>query len=54
MPYLQGCCVCHVLVDTREISEGGDVHGAQLTNGAWVCSSGCWEVAAVQKDATDE
>ena len=39
------CCNCGNLVDTREVEDGGDTHGAQFSDGDWVCSSECWEVA---------
>jgi hypothetical protein len=39
------CCNCGAQVDTREVEDGGNEHGAQFSDGDWVCSSECWEVA---------
>lgn len=38
---LNHCCVCGGEVDTREVDEGGDPEGCQLTDGRWVCSREC-------------
>lgn len=38
--WLANCCICGRVVDTREVSEGGDQHGCQY-DGGWVCSSDC-------------
>lgn len=39
------CCICGASVDTREVDEGGSPDGAELSNGRWVCSPGCWDQA---------
>jgi hypothetical protein len=36
------CVICGRLVDTREVSEGGDGHGCEYPEG-WTCSSECAE-----------
>jgi hypothetical protein len=39
------CCNCGTAVDTREVENGGSPEGAQFSDGDWVCSSECWDVA---------
>jgi hypothetical protein len=40
------CEQCNKPVDTREPNEGGDQHGAELSDGKWVCSFECWDKSA--------
>jgi len=35
------CCHCGRIIDTREISEGGDAFGAEMSDGRWTCSFEC-------------
>lgn len=35
------CCVCGRIIDTREISQGGDNFGAETAPGKWTCSMEC-------------
>lgn len=37
------CCVCGAPVDTREVEDGGNPEGAELSDGRWVCSPECWD-----------
>jgi len=39
----ENCCKCGRIIDTREISEGGDTFGEALEDGRWTCSIECWE-----------
>lgn len=47
--YIEACFVCGNRVDTREVEDGGDPDGCQLSNQSWVCSSECWDIATGQK-----
>lgn len=38
--HLTNCVICGRIVDTREVSDGGDLHGCKYDAG-WVCSSDC-------------
>ena len=44
------CCKCGRIIDKREMSEGGDAFGAEMTDGRWTCSMECWE-AVVDPEA---
>ncbi|OCP21997.1 MULTISPECIES: hypothetical protein [unclassified Ensifer] len=35
------CCHCGRIIDTREVSEGGDAFGAEMSDGRWTCSFEC-------------
>lgn len=40
--WIANCCSCGRIVDTREIKNGGDPFGAELSDGRWTCSAECW------------
>lgn len=46
VPRVEQCCICGKRFDAREEREGGGPDGAELRDGRWACSSGCWEIAA--------
>lgn len=37
------CCNCGMVVDTREVEDGGSPDGCELSTGEWVCSSECYD-----------
>ncbi|KAA0684577.1 hypothetical protein DTW90_36165 [Neorhizobium sp. P12A] len=47
------CCHCGRIVDTREMKDGGDPFGSQLSDGRWTCSVECWD-AIVDPDRTED
>lgn len=40
--WIANCCSCGRIVDTREMKDGGDPFGAELSDGRWTCSAECW------------
>lgn len=50
--WLANFCVCDRVVDTREITEGGDSHGSGFDDGRWTCSFDCWAAVVDLEDST--
>lgn len=47
------CCVCGDVVDPREVEEGGDPDGCELSDGRWVCSRKHYDIALKNWGAPD-
>lgn len=50
LEFMTKCCACGKNVDMREVEDGGDPDGSELSNGRWVCSGECWDTVVEREE----